>query len=53
MSSSPDRPKLTVFDDSLERRPKSSFEDGLQLRLLIDLFEAGGKCPLDKLYLNL
>ena len=53
MSSSHDRPKLMVFDDSLERRPKSSFEDGLQLRLSIDLFEVGGKCPLDKLYYKL
>ena len=42
-----------VSNDSLERRPKSSFEDSLPLRPLIDLSEAGGKDLLGKLYLNL
>jgi len=42
-----------VFDDTLEKHPKSSSEDGLQLHPLIDLSEAWGKGPLGKLYLNL
>ena len=33
-------PGLVVFDDSLERHPRSSFEDGLQLHPLIGLSEA-------------
>ena len=34
--------RLVVFDDSLERYLKSSFEDDLQLRPLTGLFEAQG-----------
>ena len=34
--------KLVVFDDSLERHPKSSSEDGLQLHPLTGLSEALG-----------
>ena len=49
----PDRPKLTVSDDSPKRCPKSSSKNGLQLHSLIDLFEAKGRGFLGKLYLNL
>ena len=52
MQSFLDRLELTVFDDSPERRPKSSSEDGLQLCPPIDLSEAGGRGLLGKLYLN-
>ena len=37
-----DHSRLVVFDDSLERHLRSSFEDGLQLRLLTGLSEAWG-----------
>ena len=35
--SSPDHPKPMVFDGTLERHPRSSFEDGLPLHPLTDL----------------
>ena len=35
-------PGLVVFDDSLERHPRSSSEDDLQLHPLIGLSEALG-----------
>ena len=37
-----DHSGLVVFDDSLERHLRSSFKDGLQLRLLTSLSEAWG-----------
>ena len=37
-----DHPGLVVFNDSLERHPRSSSEDGLQLHPLIGLSEAWG-----------
>ena len=40
-------PRLVVFNDSFERHPKSSFDDGLQLHPLIDLLEALGTSLLD------
>ena len=37
-----DHSGLVVFDDSLERHLRSSSKDGLQLRPLTGLSEAGG-----------
>ena len=42
-----DHPGLVVFDDSLERHPRNSSEDGLQLCPLTSLFEALGTSLLD------
>ena len=50
--SSPDPPGLVVFDDSLERRPRNSSEDGLLLHPPASLFEAWGTGLLDMLYLG-
>ena len=41
-----------ISNDNPERHPKSLSEDSLQLHPLIDLFEAGGKGLLGKIYLN-
>ena len=48
----PDHPEQIVSDDSLERRLKTSFEDGLQLHPLVDLSKAWEKDLLGKLYSN-
>ena len=48
-----DHSGLVVFDDSLERYLKSSFEDDLQLRPLTSLFEAQGMGLLDTPCLSL
>ena len=40
MLSFPDRPELMLSDDILERRLRSSFEDGPSLHPPIDLFKA-------------
>ena len=37
-----DHPRLVVFNDSLERHPRSSSKDGLQLHPLTGLSEALG-----------
>ena len=48
-----DHPKPMVFDGTLERHPRSSFEDGLQLHPSIDQFEAWGRGLLGRPCLNL